>query len=311
MKKIFITGSSGFVGSHLVVNLTRDGHAVVAATQSLAKFPEQLMYALKDVCGCKVVEVDYASRLSLEQLLKACQPDVVIHCASQQPRSGYNFDDYYRGNVRPLENLCQAMKEAHVNKLVMFSSAVVYGVTNQKITEGSAVGPDGYYAISKYVADLLLEAFCRQNSLDVVCLRLPSIFGPGQIGGLAYTYYSYAKKNQNFEIYSQGQLLRNLIHVDDVTSAVQKAITWLDSASGHHLFLTGSSNALTMEQIGQLVINKLNSSAQIALVETRSPVATNWDFDLSKAIAMLGFQPRSLEESLSQYIDQMNKCEVI
>ena len=302
--KIVVTGAGGFIGSHVMHAFVNEGHSVVGGVRSLSQVrPSGNLARLAAKENCDLVEVDLEDPGSVSGLLDR-SVDVVVHCASQQPRSGLAFDSYYRGNLLSLSNVLDGMGGRNIRRMVSFSSVVVYGdELGAPVDEQHAVNPSNYYAISKCAADQVLQ--CRSDHGDVhsVCLRMPSVFGKEQAGGLVHTYYSLLHSNQELELYSCGKLRRNLLHVDEVVRACRLVVEKMDDFGGFNLFLIGSRNSLTMEEIARYMAGKLGSRSHIKLVSNPAPVNFHWDLVVEKARKAWGFAPIPIEAGIDRYLD--------
>lgn len=304
--KIVVTGAGGFIGSRAMCALVNEGHSVVGGVRSLSHLrlsDELARIAAKE--NCELVEVDLEDPRSVSGLFDRAV-DVVIHCASQQPRSGLGFDGYYRGNLACLSNVLDGMARRNIRRIISFSTVVVYGdELGMPVDEQHAVSPSSYYAISKYAADQILRYRSDHGDVDGVCLRLPSIFGKGQVGGLVHTYYDLLHANQELEIYSCGKLRRNLLHVDDVVRACRLVVEKMDDFRGFNLFLIGSSNSLTMEEVARFMAREIGSRSHIKLVPHPAPVNCHWDLVLEKARKAWGFVPLPIESGINLYLQEM------
>lgn len=292
-----VTGANGHLASSLRRYFAQNRYRVTCiARQALKeKFSEHEDFFQGDL-----------SQISQLADLNESYFDYVFHCASQQPKPNTAFDEYYKNNVQSLNNLIQALPLNANTKIILFSSAVVYGpIRHERINELTPVNPQNDYALTKLMAEQILKLRAAERNFTAYCLRLPSLFGHHQQDGLIHTYYTLIKQNKTLPIYSNGKLKRNVLLFEDVVEAVRKIIHHTTPLA-FNLYLLGSQNALTMEAIGRYLIQKLNSSAQISLVEKAAALEVDWDFDLSHAIHTLKFQPRTLEASLDYYLDEVN-----
>lgn len=291
-----VTGANGHLASSLRNYFAKHNHQVTCLARQALKerFSEHETFIQADL--------NHPLPTALAEPIFDC----VFHCASQQPRQAASFNDYYNNNVQSLNNLINTLHFHPHSKVILFSSAVVYGaIRDQKINELTATDPQNDYALTKLMAEQVLKLRAREKGFTAYCLRLPSLFGHHQQDGLIHTYYTLVKQNQTLPIYSNGKLKRNALLFDDVVQAVEKIIDDTQPLP-FNLYLLGSQNALTMEAIGQYLILKLNSHSQINLIEKKATVEVDWDFDLSHAIKTLKFQPRTLEASLDYYLDEVN-----
>ncbi len=272
MSSLLITGVKGFIGSELARTLSRRGYKVLGTTREQPNFPEN------------------------ESI------DIVIHCASQQPRKDLPYQAYFDGNFGSLGWTLDEMKKNKIRRIITFSTVAVYGDSiSEVVNEETPPNPGSDYARSKWMADQLLQQRSEEDHLTGICLRLPSVFGPGQEGGLVDTYYEYARNQKDREVYSGGSLLRNLLYLDEVIQACEQALLRINEMEGYSLLLIGSSNSLTMGEIATYLCRKIGSRSQIRLVKTEAPVPSNWVLNLEKAQRVLGFVPRSIEDGIDRY----------
>ena len=273
-KSILITGDSGFIGSYLSPFFAKNGFSLLGKGVD-DSFPEK--------------SVDY-----------------VIHCASQQPRPQLDFGDYSKGNVDSLIQTLDWMKEKGIKKIISFSSATVYAdADGDTLFEGSRLDPCSDYAISKLAADQILKVRSEQDRLTSICFRMPSVFGPKQEGGIVQTYYNFANKNVDFDIFSEGKLKRNLLYIEEIGQVCEKGIRSFDSLDGFNLYLLGSSNSLTMEEIARKMVACTGSRSKIVLSKKKAPVEINWVFCLDKLKKELAFVPQTIESGLLRYVKEM------
>lgn len=295
--RILITGAGGFVGSRARRLLTGAGHDIIGVdVPSTAAQADGLIAA------------DLARPNGLDAV--GGQPiDAVIHCASQQPRTEATWEDYYRGNVVLLQHVLDWMGQRETPRIVTFSTAVVYGHTALPVLdESSPVQPNNFYAISKLMAEHLLRYRCHAEGLHGICFRMPSVYGPGQIGGLVHTYYQHAKERKPLALFQQGRLQKNLLHVDDVVRACALALENNERREPFGLYLLGSANSMTTRGIAEYIFRRLEVSTPVTGVDQASQADIDWVFCLDRVRAALRFEPRPLEAGLDQYLAEMERA---
>lgn len=176
--KILVTGGTGYIGSHTVVELQKQGHQV-EILDNLFNSKITVLEKINQLTGQTSVfhQVDLLDYQKMRELFATTQFDAVIHFAGlkavaesiEQPLR------YYENNVTGTLNLLKCMAEFNVNKIIFSSSATVYGRLNSgKLDESmtTGVGITNPYGETKHVIEKILEAEAiARPELSVVILR--------------------------------------------------------------------------------------------------------------------------------------------
>lgn len=295
-----ISGANSYLAQSIRNRLSRQDcvFTSLARTQLRSAKKENEEFIL-----CDLLDVE-----SLQKKLACRHFDAIINCASIQPSGKNNFNDYYTGNVLTLKNLLCTTQLNPKTKFIHFSSAAVYGNNRfQKLNEETTALPANDYALSKLMSEHTLRIHALQLPFLAYCLRLPSLHGNHQKGGLINTYCESIRNNLPLEIYSKGNLKRSVMSFDEVATVCSQIIT-LNKAPGFYLYQLGSANALPTKEIAEFLIDKINSKSTVVCVDKAATNEADWDFDLTKACKEIDFQPTSIESSLENYItaEQVN-----
>jgi GDP-4-dehydro-6-deoxy-D-mannose reductase len=167
MPKALITGASGFVGSYLARHLQTLGYEVwgTSLTETPAKDYQNVILDVRDTEQVKT-------------LITKLAPDDIYHLASiSRPALGL-VRDYYDVNLYGTLNILEAAKEVSA-KILVVSTAYVYGRYDHPISETSPLGPVNHYGASKAAADLASISYALEG-LQVVRVRPFNHSGPGQ-----------------------------------------------------------------------------------------------------------------------------------
>lgn len=233
MKKFVVTGGGGFVGKALCKALKKQGHQVTAIARG--DYPDLLQM------GVLLVNVDLSHHP--EKLIAVFQgAEAVFHTAAKVSLWGEDYEDFYRHNVLPTQNVLAACRPAGVKKLIFnCSTSVVFDGSNLLNADESTPYPKEYrslYAKTKALAEQMVLA---ANSADLytLSLRFPVIWGPGD----KHTIPSILKKTKSGCVFQIGnwQNRHDLIYIDDCVQANLKACDALShnpSARGKAYFIT-------------------------------------------------------------------------
>lgn len=188
-RNILVTGGGGYIGSHAVIELINRGYSVVVVDDlescysSQGQKPEALK-RIEDFYGTPITFycVDILVTNDLSKILRECAIDCILHFAELKPDGDEN-----RENVTMLLSLLDAMKQEDVKKLVLSSSAMVYGVPQYlPVTEEHPTGlnlTDELHSRSKYIMEEHLKELCDTDpSWKVIFLRFYDAVGAHESG---------------------------------------------------------------------------------------------------------------------------------
>ncbi len=210
---MLVTGSTGFIGSHLVPLLSRSFHVTQFVRQKKKK---------SDVVGDlihKPTDVITKSLAGINQ---------VIHLASLTAKSKEdNTTDkarlFYMVNVIGTRNLLESLANTKLTHMIYVSTLDVYGDTFGKpITEETRTNPATYYGVSKLAAENACRAWCGKRNVPLAIARLGIVYGPGEDAykKVIPVFIQQGLRGKLLEIYGTGKDLRDLIYVGDVARAL-------------------------------------------------------------------------------------------
>ena len=241
---VLVTGSNGYIGSHLIPKLARDGYNCIICTRN-GRGQEFLKHSIDNVNKLKsnkslykFANLDFTNLEDVNKLLKSNYPvDAVIHLGGStfNGESLKNPKKYYENNVLGTKSLTEAMLDNNINNILYVSTASIYGKSGQgKISEKSIPYPKTPYAKTKYMAEQLINDY-KVYGLHSIILRLFNVAGADgtediDIGKNVITYLLSTIKNKgiftllgNTYKTNDGTCVKDFIHIDDVTNAISKA----------------------------------------------------------------------------------------
>lgn len=161
MKRVLVTGGTGYVGSHVAVDLTHHGHAVTLL-DNLSHSSLGALGRINEITDrqCEFVEADVRDHGALTRVFDAAAFDAVVHCAALKSVADSVSDprSYYDNNVHGTLTLLDVMDKAGCDELVFSSSATVYDPSGAPpFDEEAATGPVNPYGTTKLVIENMLE----------------------------------------------------------------------------------------------------------------------------------------------------------
>jgi UDP-glucose 4-epimerase len=261
--KVLVTGGAGYIGSHTVAQLRKEGHDVVVydnlSTGHGGAVPE----------GVKIVEGDLRDHFLLTQALQENNIEGVVHLAadSSVSESMVHPAKYYHNNVVATLALLDTMRECKVNHIVFSSTVAVYGdCDSSPITEAMPTNPKSVYARTKLVIEGMLTDFDRAYGLKSVSLRYFNGAGAligGHIGEdhrpeshlLPLVLQTALGKRSALRIFGtdydteDGTCIRDYIHVMDLADAHIRALRHLVAGGESKIYNLGSETGCSVRQV--------------------------------------------------------------
>ncbi|SNS77698.1 SDR family NAD(P)-dependent oxidoreductase [Pseudomonas segetis] len=229
MSKLFlVTGGAGFIGSHMVDALLAKGHAV-RVLDNLSMGNRSNLPA--DNPRLQFIEGDVADAACVSAAVEGC--DAVVHLAAVASVQA-SVDDpvsTHQSNFVGTLNICEAMREHRVKRVVFASSAAVYGNNGagQPIDENTAKSPLTPYASDKLSSEYYLDFYRRQHGLEPAVFRFFNIFGPRQdpsspYSGVISIFTQRAQQGLPISVFGDGEQTRDFFFVADLIELLQQGL---------------------------------------------------------------------------------------
>src|SRR5215213_5505620 len=288
--RIWITGGAGFLGTRLTTALKRDNNHIVSLSRRNSPDADQS------------ISIDLAAQKDALKTLvqERGAPDVVLHCASRQPGS-YSLPEFVKSNVISTQLLIDAFRHAPPRQVIYTSTLSVYSKSARlPFTVTHPTSSPAPYAATKRWAEQLLETF---REAQVIILRLPSLYGAGQADSFVDGLAKLAISNDDIELFSRGEVIRDALHVNDVVAATQTCIERPPTET-FSLMNLGRGRPVTSLEYAETLVASLDSTSKIIPVDQPASQFDCWA-DISKAKRLIGFQPPDLRESFRSYVDDL------
>jgi UDP-glucose 4-epimerase len=291
--KILITGGAGFIGSHLAKHF--QGQASVRILDNLRTGHRRNLVDLD-------VEFIPGSILDRGLVQRAMEGiDYVFHLAAlvSVPESVSRPQECTELNVTGLVNVLEAAAEHGVRKVVLSSSAAIYG-DNPVVPKHESMVPEprSPYAVTKLVGEYYCQLFAETHGLETVALRFFNVFGPRQDPKGAYAaavpiFFQQALAHTPLTIHGDGGQTRDFIYVKDIVAANVFAAT-TPGLTG--VFNAGYGAQVTILELAQRIIALCGSRSVIRHAPPRAGDVRHSRADIAKLLAA-GFVPRGTLDS--------------
>ena len=241
-KTILVTGSAGFIGSNLVLELLKsESEATIIGLDNVNDYydvsikewrlSEIEKAAAESSCSYHFIKGDLADRAVIDRLFADYKPTVVVNLAAQAGvrYSITNPDAYIQSNLIGVYNILEACRHAEpaVEHLVYASSSSVYG-SNKKVpysTEDKVDNPVSLYAATKKSNELLAHAYSKLYNIPSTGLRFFTVYGPAGRPDMAYFgFTNKLRKGETIQIFNYGNCKRDFTFVDDIVEGVKRVM---------------------------------------------------------------------------------------
>jgi UDP-glucuronate 4-epimerase len=318
-----VTGGSGFIGSHLIEQLLRNGHSVINVDnfddfynyqikikntlESIDKIPDfefsdketdiQHLVALSQSGKYQLYYQDIRDKKGLEAIFKSHKIDLVIHLAALagvRPSIERPLE-YEEVNVRGTMNLWELCKEFNISKFISASSSSVYG-NNEKIPfaeTDNVDNPISPYAATKKSCEVLGHVYHNLYHIDIIQLRFFTVYGPRQRPDLAiHKFTKLISEGQEIPFYGDGNTARDYTYIDDIIDGITKSILYLETHSGvYEIINLGESEVITLSEMLSTIETNLGISAIRKNLPMQPGDVRKTNADIAKAKTLIGYKP--------------------
>lgn len=293
--RVLVTGGAGFIGSHLVDRLIKDGYEVVVLDDFFTGKIENIKRHL-DNKKFYLTKGDVRNSEDVKEAVR--NVNAVFHLAAivSVPLSIENPLLVNDVNVRGTLNLLEASLKSDVKRFIYASSCAVYGEVNSlPINERHPTSPISPYAVSKLAAEYYCKAFYDNYGLKTLCLRYFNVYGPRQVedsySGVITQFIARLKKRKPPIIYGDGQQTRDFVHVKDVIEANMLALNCQHEFS--EVINVGTGKPTTINQLAEVLLELSGrSDLKPEYAASRKGDIRNSCADISKAKRVLGYEPK-------------------
>ena len=270
---ILVTGTTGFIGSHLIKKLTIEGH--------------------------KVFLFDHS-----ERCFQKVKIDAVIHLAAKagiQPKL-QNAIDHYNTNVVDTVNLLELCVKYSVKIFVFISSSSIYGNQDDLPTDENANTdrPLCHYAATKKAAEISCYPYHHTYGMNIACLRLFTVYGPRQKTEMAIPLFVKSiYHDMPITVFSNGY--RDYVYIDDVITGIVCAVK---NNKGYEVYNIGSGTKTSTLELIALIEELTEKLAEVTYDESQLGYSKDTCADIGKARQILGYAPKfTIHSGIKQYVE--------
>lgn len=249
--KIFITGGTGFVGSHLAQSFLQDGHTVDLLVRESSDI--SCINRIKDNCGT----YRYIDYQTIADALKITKPDVVIHCASCIVASHQPTDiaELIDSNIKFPSMLLEAMSNTGIVNFINTGTCWQH-------YQNADYNPVNLYAATKQSFEQILEYYLQIKKVKSITLKLFDTYGPEDTRNKLIPFLIEKIRSGGEVDLSPGDQEVSFVHIDDIISAYKLSIKELVSLSNGESkeYGIGSSKVYKLKELIMLIEERIPST---------------------------------------------------
>jgi nucleoside-diphosphate-sugar epimerase len=300
-----VTGGGGFIGSHIVEELLRQGETVkIIDNFSTGKRENTQPFSGR----AEIIEADISESRDLAQFVKGA--DYVIHQAAipSVPKSIIDPVKSHQANVNGTLQLLVACRDGGVKRVVYASSSSLYGDSpTLPKHEGMMPNPLSPYGAQKLFGEMYCQVFTKAYGLETVSLRYFNVFGPrqdamSQYSGVLALFIPAVLQGRRPTIYGDGLQSRDFTYVKNVVGANLLACT--APGVGGQVFNVACGDRITVNSMLQQINKAAGKDIAPIYADSRAGDIKHSQADITRAKEHLGYQPVvSFEDGLRDTID--------
>ena len=285
MKKVLLTGVTGFVGANLARRLLREEYEVHAIARSQASHWRIADLVSRQNFFFRCADIRHAD--TVETIMHEVYPQHIMHLAVVGMYEGKTGSDQelFETNVRGLVNLLNTAKEIPYESFINTGSSSEYGIASKPMQENDPCKPVNAYGVSKLAATQYASLHAKQFQKPVLTLRLFSPYGPYDFGGRFIAYATMASLQGETLTLGNPESRRDFVYVEDVADAYMRAMERAHAFPGE-VYNIASGREITIRNAAADIQRVCGSNALVSwgarevLRPGESPV---WQGDITKA----------------------------
>ncbi|MFN3228297.1 MAG: NAD-dependent epimerase [Asticcacaulis sp.] len=329
MATYIVTGSAGFIGSHVALILLERGDEVVGIDNLNSYYDTTLKAArlarLEGRPGFRFEKADLADKATIARIFEETRPDGVVNLAAQAGVR-YSLEQpsaYVDSNVVGFLSILEGCRATQPRHLVFASTSSVYGANTRLpfSVEQAAVHPLTLYAATKMANEMMAHSYAHLFKIPCTGLRFFTVYGPWGRPDMAPIKFAKAiVDGQPIDVYGEGKMQRDFTFIDDIARGVVQALdqpatidlNWdgqnpNPSTSGvapYRILNIGNSQRVELMHFIRTLEHCLGREARLNMMPMQQGDAQSTEADIAPTMATLGYEPTtSVEVGVQKFVD--------
>ena len=326
--RVLVTGTAGFIGSHVAIRLLERGDEVIGFDNlsdyydvgikkaRLARFSDHPNYTH--------IQADLADRASVEAVFATHQPQRVVHLAAQAGvrYAAQNPHVYVSSNVTGFLHVLEGCRHHGVEHLVFASTSSVYGAnTRMPFSEHQPTEhPLTLYAATKKANEMMAHSYAHLYGIPSSGLRFFTVYGPWGRPDMALFLFTKAiLAGKPIKVFNHGRHKRSFTYIDDIVEGVIRTLDVIPTANPdwqgaapdpassnvpYRIYNIGNEQPVELLRYIEVLEDCLGSKANMEMLPLQAGDVPDTEADVSELIRAVDYRPKvSVEEGVSNFVD--------
>ncbi|WP_436878950.1 NAD-dependent epimerase [Mammaliicoccus sciuri] len=325
--KILITGTAGFIGSHLAKKLIKQGHEVLGIDNINDYYDVTIKEDRLKSIGTKnftFYKINLEDDSAMNEIFENEKPQVVINLAAQAGVR-YSLENpraYIDSNIVGFTNILECSRHHKVEHLIYASSSSVYGANTSKpfSTSDNIDHPLSLYAATKKSNELMAHTYSHLYNLPTTGLRFFTVYGPWGRPDMALFKFTKAIVNdEEIDVYNHGNMMRDFTYVDDIVEAISRLVKkpaqpnpeWSganpdpsSSYAPYKIYNIGNNSPVRLMEFVEAIENKLGKKAKKNYMDLQPGDVPETYANVDDLFNNIDFKPETtIQDGVNQFVD--------
>lgn len=321
-KRVIVTGSAGFIGSHVCLELLKANHIVLGIDNLNDYYDVNLKLSrlerLKPHPQFSFETIDVADAPGIKHVWQAFKPTHVVHLAAQAGvrYSLSNPQAYIDANITGFLSMLEAARSCPVAHLVYASSSSVYGANTVLpfATDQKTDAPVSLYGATKKANELMAHSYAHLFQIPMTGLRFFTVYGPwGRPDMALFLFTRSILEGKAIDVFGEGEMQRDFTYVDDIVEGILRVLSKppevkppeenVPAEIPHQVFNIGNHTPVPLMEMIRTLERALGKDARLSLLPMQAGDVRQTHADVSDLYNWTGWRPStSIQQGIPEFV---------